>query len=62
LEKWYREGVDLQAKLPVLATYMGHLNLSGTQHYLQLTAELFPELSTRLDAAYGDLIPRRTQP
>jgi hypothetical protein len=62
LEKWYREGIDLQAKLPVLATYMGHLNLRGTQRYLQLTAELFPELSMRLDAAYGDLIPRRTQP
>ncbi len=62
LEKWYREGIDLQAKLPVLATYMGHLNLNGTQRYLQLTAELFPELSMRLDAVYGDLIPRRTQP
>jgi integrase/recombinase XerD len=62
LAQWYREGVDLQAKLPVLATYMGHRNLRGTQHYLQLTAELFPDLSMRLDAAYGALIPRRTQP
>ena len=61
LEQWYREGADLQAKLPVLATYMGHRDLRGTQHYLQLTAELFLELSTRLDAAYGDFIPRRTQ-
>ena len=59
---WYRDGADLQAKLPVLATYMGHRNLSGTQQYLQLTAELFPDLSTRLDAAYGECIPRRTQP
>jgi len=60
--QWYRDGADLQDKLPVLATYMGHRNLRGTQRYLQLTAEIFPELSTRLDAAYGDLIPRRTQP
>ncbi len=59
--QWYREGVDLGAKLPVLATYMGHLNLSGTQRYLQLTAELFPELSSRLDTLYGNVIPRRTQ-
>ena len=62
LAQWYRDRADLQAKLPVLATYMGHRNLRGTQQYLQLTAELFPELSSRLDTAYGALIPRRTQP
>jgi integrase/recombinase XerD len=62
LEQWYREGVDLHAKLPVLATYMGHCSITGTQLYLRLTAELFPELSARLDTAYGDCIPRRTQP
>jgi len=28
----------------LLATYLGHVNLSGTQHYLHLTAELFPRL------------------
>lgn len=54
--------MDLHAKLPVLATYMGHLSITGTQLYLRLTVELFPELSARLDTAYGDLIPRRTQP
>jgi integrase/recombinase XerD len=62
LAQWYRNGADLQAKLPVLATYMGHCSVRGTQRYLQLTAELFPELSRRLDTAYGALIPRRTQP
>jgi site-specific recombinase XerD len=62
LAQWYREGADLQAKLPVLATYMGHLSIRGTQLYLRLTAELFPELSARLDTAYGDLIPQRAQP
>jgi integrase/recombinase XerD len=62
LAQWYRDGADLQAKLPVLATYMGHRTVRGTQRYLQLTAELFPELSSRLDTAYGALIPRRTQP
>ena len=40
---WYREGADLNAKLPLLATYLGHWRLSGTQRYLHLTAELFPE-------------------
>jgi integrase/recombinase XerD len=56
---WYREGADLDAKLPVLATYLGHQSLTGTQRYLHLTAELFPEVTVRANAAFGDVIPRR---
>jgi len=62
LRRWYREGKDLDAKLPLLATYLGHQHLSGTQHYLHLTAELFPEITARADAAFGDVIPRRSEP
>ncbi len=60
--RWYRQGADLDAKLPVLATYLGHQSLLGTQHYLHMTAELFPEVAARADAAFGDIIPRRTAP
>ena len=59
LRRWYRTGADLDAKLPLLATYLGHQHLSGTQRYLHLTAELFPEITGRLDAAFGEVIPRR---
>jgi integrase len=59
LLRWCREGIDLDAKLPVLATYMGHRSLAGTQLYLHLTAELFPEIMVRANAAFGDVIPRR---
>ena len=62
LRRWYQEGADLNAKLPLLATYLGHQSLSGTQHYLHLTAELFPEITARADAAFGDVIPRRIEP
>lgn len=59
LLRWYRQGADLDAKLPVLATYMGHLSVVGTQHYLHLTAELFPEITARSETHFGDVIPRR---
>lgn len=62
LLRWCREGADLNAKLPLLATYLGHKNLSGTQRYLHLTAELFPEILKRTEAAFGDVIPWRTEP
>ena len=61
LRRWYRDGEDLDAKLPLLATYLGHQHLSGTQRYLHLTAELFPEITARVDLAFGDVIPRRIE-
>ena len=47
LVAWYREGADVQACLPLLATYLGHVNLSGTQAYLPMTPELLDEASKR---------------
>src|SRR3989442_525461 len=58
LRRWYRDGADLDAKLPLLATYLGHQHLSGTQRYLHLTAELFPEITSRMNATFRAAIPR----
>ena len=51
--QWYREGADLQAKLPLLATYMGHVDVLSTQVYLTSTAELLRETSQRFEQAFG---------
>jgi integrase len=40
LVEWYRADVDVQAMLPVLATYMGHVNYTSTAYYLTATPEL----------------------
>lgn len=44
---WYREGKDVQALLPILATYLGHVNFTSTQVYLHATAELLAEANQR---------------
>ena len=49
----------LAARMPVLATYLGHASIDGTQDYLQMTAELHPEIVSRSDAAFSDVIPLR---
>ena len=49
LVAWYREGADLQVRLPLLATYLGHVDVSGTQAYLPMTHELLAEASRRFE-------------
>lgn len=51
LVRWSREGVDVQARLPVLAAYMGHVNYSSTAYYVTATAELLALASER---AFGE--------
>ncbi|MCX6375999.1 MAG: tyrosine-type recombinase/integrase [Armatimonadetes bacterium] len=40
LVSWYKAGLDVQAMLPALATYMGHAHYTDTAYYLKATAEL----------------------
>lgn len=57
LKKWVLNGVDVAASLPILSAYLGHANLKGTQHYLRLTADLFPEITLKIEEKFGHCIP-----
>jgi len=43
----------------VLSAYMGHQSLAGTQRYLRLTPELFPDVVASVEAVVGHVMPRR---
>ena len=45
--QWYREGVDVQARLPYLATYLGHKDIVSTLVYLNITPELLAQAGER---------------
>jgi integrase/recombinase XerD len=47
---WYREGINPQARLPYLATYLGHKGINSTLVYLTVTQELLQEASERFRA------------
>jgi integrase len=53
---WYEEGADLNAKLPLLATYLGHVGMATTQVYLHMTLDLVGEVTRRQLDRFGDLI------
>ena len=38
------QGLDLYYSLPILSKYLGHASLEATDHYVRLTAEMYPEL------------------
>ena len=56
LLRWYRRGVDVQAKLPLLATYMGHVSIASTQYYLRFIEPIASAASERFATRYGDLV------
>lgn len=56
---WYQQGADFRTKLPALATYLGHIGLTSSQRYVQLTEDMVGEVMRRHDARFGYLITER---
>lgn len=62
LTSWHAAGEDLSVMLPILSTYLGHKGMSGTQRYLHMTAEMYSEMTGRLERDHGLAIPGRARP
>jgi len=56
LLSWYESNADLGAKLPLLATYLGHVGMVTSQVYLHMTRDLVGEVIRREMDRFGDLI------
>lgn len=57
LLEWYRGGADVQAQLPLLSTWLGHISPASTYWYLQAAPELLALAAQRLD----DPVPTTAQ-
>jgi len=53
LLRWYREGVDVQSRLALLSTFMGHVEPRATEVYLTITDELLAEAGSRFYQHFG---------
>lgn len=58
LRQWVRAGKDLMTLLPYLAAYLGHTDFRGTQYYLRLTADVYPDMVDSMEVFLGSLIPK----
>jgi len=58
LKRWVLEGKELRAYLPVLQAYLGHVSFADTAYYLHLTADLFPDITKKVESSFGYIIPK----
>ncbi|MBN2491947.1 MAG: tyrosine-type recombinase/integrase [Planctomycetes bacterium] len=56
LATWYREGADVEAMLPRLATYLGHVKVASTYLYLTVLPETLLAASERFRRYGGSLL------
>jgi integrase len=49
LLRWYEEGIDVHRKVAVLATYLGHVEVSGTYWYFTAMPELLAVAGQRFE-------------
>jgi len=54
LLRWYREGEDVQAKLPLLSVFLGHVDIGSTQVYLDMIPELLEQVHLRFESYCGN--------
>jgi len=57
LKRWSEQEKDLTVYLPILKTYMGHDSFKDTAYYLRMTADVFPDITLKMETHYLDLIP-----
>jgi site-specific recombinase XerD len=50
LTEWYRRGADIEHLILALSTYLGHVDLHSTQHYLTMTPELLAQANRRFES------------
>jgi integrase len=55
---WYRDGVDVERRLPELSTYLGHAHITDTYWYLTATPELLRQALFRMEPSEREDLPQ----
>lgn len=53
LRGWYQSGEDVGAKLPLLSSYLGHVSIASTHHYLSFIEGVRSEACKRFHRSFG---------
>jgi integrase/recombinase XerD len=61
MTQWYQKGIDPQAKLPYLWTYLGHRSLHSSLVYMTITQELLHHANDRFHALAAPALRASTE-
>jgi hypothetical protein len=53
LAQWYRDGHDIEQRLPTLSAFLGHTEVRNTYWYLSARPELLELAQGRLELYWG---------
>ena len=53
VQTWHPEGVEVDARIPALATYLGHVEVRDVYWYLSSVPELMGTVAERFEAFSG---------
>jgi len=56
IQTWHAEGVDVDAKVSALATYVGHVEVRDVYWYFSAVPELMSIVAQRFEA-FGEQLP-----
>ena len=56
MNRWLREGKDLNVMLPYLMRYMGHQDIECTLYYFHLVPDIYPDIVKR-SSLFEELLP-----
>ena len=61
MKEWVINGKNLQKMLPYLSKYLGHVDFRGTEYYLRLTADLYPNLIKKMETFEADIFSSKRE-
>src|ERR1700730_9142057 len=56
LVRWYRKDEEVERRLPILSTYLGHAHVTDTYWYLTSTPELLGAAGKRMEKRWGGVL------
>jgi hypothetical protein len=59
IQTWHAQGVNVDARIPALATYLGHIEVRDVYWYLSAVPELMGIVAERFEAFSGPEQPVR---
>ena len=57
LNKWVKDGEDINSLYPYFSEYMGHSHYESTDYYLSLVSSFYPEMEKRLSSVNKGILP-----